>query len=47
MAVAGIEKDDTQDLLVELDIGAGFIDRFRVVELLGEGVLGFGYGEDA
>ena len=48
MPIAGIEKNDTQDLLVQkLHISAGFIDRFRVVELLREGVFGFGYGEDA
>ncbi len=44
LAVAGIEKDDTQNLLVEkLHIGARSVDRFRVIELARTGVLGFGY----
>jgi len=48
MAVAGIEKNYPKDFLVQkLHVGAGFIDRFRVVELRRERVLGFSYGKDA
>src|SRR5260221_11605083 len=44
LAVAGIEKDDTQNLLVEkLHIGARSVDRFRVVEVARTCVLSFGY----
>ena len=47
VAVASIEKNDTQDLLVQkLHVGAGSVDRFRLVERLRKGVFGFGYSKD-